>query len=68
MDQIRARYDEILKPVHERPVDSSTNRPSSFYEVSEAERYELWDQLYDDLDSVFGSEISGRSSQMSKPC
>ncbi len=49
MDQIRARYDEIFETCARTPggFEHEPDR-RGFYEVSEAERYELWDQLYDE--------------------
>ena len=49
MDQIRARYDEIFETCARTPggFEHEPDR-RGFYEVSEEERYELWDQLYDE--------------------
>ena len=49
MDQIRARYDEIFETCARTPggFEHEPDR-RGFYEVNEAERYALWDQLYDE--------------------
>lgn len=49
MDQIRARYDEIFETCARTPggFEHEPDR-RGFYEVSEEERYALWDQLYDE--------------------
>ncbi|HAY66070.1 MAG TPA: cyclohexanone monooxygenase [Acidimicrobiaceae bacterium] len=49
MDEIRARYDEIFETCARTPggFEHEPDR-RGFYEVSQEERYELWDQLYDE--------------------
>ena len=49
MDEIRARYDEIFETCARTP-GGFEHEPArrGFYEVSQEERYELWDQLYDE--------------------
>ena len=49
MGEIRARYDEIFETCARTPggFEHEPDR-RGFYEVSQEERYELWDQLYDE--------------------
>ncbi|MED5361751.1 MAG: cyclohexanone monooxygenase, partial [Actinomycetota bacterium] len=49
MEEIRARYDEIFETCARTPggFEHEPDR-RGFYEVSEAEKYELWDRLYDE--------------------
>ena len=49
MEEIRARYDEIFETCARTPggFEHEPDR-RGFYEVSEEEKYELWDRLYDE--------------------